>query len=179
MVNASDWKSDYGGSSPSLPTKHNSQMNSYFAFLWKERVVGSSPTPGAILFFNARIAQMVEKNYLFIVFFMLYILLEIWQSGRLHRSWKPEAVNSGPGVRIPQSPHYNFRVVAQWPKALDLGSRLRRFESCLPYEGKYLKHTEVRWNIDTRKLNVWARFKSFHEFLRIVFIFYLQILHDS
>ena len=73
MVNASDWKSDYGGSSPSLPTKHNSQMNSYFVFLWKERVVGSSPTPGAILFFNARIAQMVEKNYLFIVFFMLYI----------------------------------------------------------------------------------------------------------
>ena len=86
------------------PHKHNSQMNSYFAFLWKERVVGSSPTPGTILFFNARIAQMVEKNYLFIVFFMLYILLETWQSGRLHRSWKPEAVNSGPGVRIPQSP---------------------------------------------------------------------------
>ena len=77
-------------------------------------------------------------------------------------------------------PFLYFRVVAQRSKALGLGPRYhRRFESCLPYEGKYLKHTEVRWNIDTRKLNVWARFKSFHEFLRIVFIFYLRIWRDS
>ena len=63
--------------------------------------------------FHAGDCEFESRRDYFIktVFDLLIQQLEVWQSGLLHRSWKPEGVNSVPGVRIPQPPQiYWWRI---------------------------------------------------------------------